>query len=237
MTDGSGVELLEGESEAEYVARQTRLREEAAARMRAKFGASGGLSGRLGGIGSDSYKTAQTQDRGVGSDILSSLGSGLSGLGSATAAVASAGWSASSWLFSKSDAGDIPRSSASGTAGIAKHGTDVAANENSGAAERDPHDISDLLGACAAQSSFEPVHKQSFPESYMHQRAGSRAAEESHLNQSWGAWDAPGRDHHPDAQETRMQSVAMLSRGGSVPRARKIAASKSSSSWDDFETW
>ena len=52
--DPNGVEALPGESEAEYVARQTRLREEAAARMRAKFGASGGLGGgmRMGGVAS-----------------------------------------------------------------------------------------------------------------------------------------------------------------------------------------
>ena len=50
--DPNGVEALEGESEADYVARQTRLREEAAARMRAKFGGSGGLNGRMGGVGS-----------------------------------------------------------------------------------------------------------------------------------------------------------------------------------------
>lgn len=51
-------EALPGESEAEYVARQRRLQEEARERMRAKFGASNGLnangSGKMQGIGSDS---------------------------------------------------------------------------------------------------------------------------------------------------------------------------------------
>ena len=50
--DVHGVEALPGETDAEYAARQARLREEAAARMRAKFGGSGGLNGRMGGCGS-----------------------------------------------------------------------------------------------------------------------------------------------------------------------------------------
>ena len=57
--DPNGMERLLGETDAEYVARQTRLREEARARMAAKFG-SGGLgstpmesSSRMGGTGSD----------------------------------------------------------------------------------------------------------------------------------------------------------------------------------------
>ena len=85
--DASGVEALEGESEAEYVARQNRLREEAAERMRQKFGASGGLNGsvRMGGIGS--------QPQGGGGwgfgESLSSLGGSLSNLASVGIDVAS----------------------------------------------------------------------------------------------------------------------------------------------------
>ena len=88
MPDASGVEPLEGESEADYVARQARLREEAAARMRAKFGASGGLNGgvRMGGIGSSNGGGGGVSS----SDLLSSLGGGLT-----TAA------SGASWLFGK----------------------------------------------------------------------------------------------------------------------------------------
>jgi len=49
-------EPLEGESEADYVARQRRLQEEARERMRQKFGSSSGLKsgGSMQGIGSDS---------------------------------------------------------------------------------------------------------------------------------------------------------------------------------------
>lgn len=55
--DPNGMERLTGESESEYVARQTRLRDEAKERMRAKFGGGGmkGVgSGSSGGFGSQS---------------------------------------------------------------------------------------------------------------------------------------------------------------------------------------
>lgn len=45
--DPNGMERLPGESDADYVARQTRLRDEAKARMAAKFGGGG-----MGGVGS-----------------------------------------------------------------------------------------------------------------------------------------------------------------------------------------
>jgi hypothetical protein len=65
--DPSGMERMAGESDAAYVARQTRLREEAQARMAAKFGS----GGRMGGVGSDpSYNpNAGFGDMGVGSLI------------------------------------------------------------------------------------------------------------------------------------------------------------------------
>jgi len=45
--DPNGMERLKGESDAQYVERQTRLKEQAKARMRAKFGKGG--TGRGGG--------------------------------------------------------------------------------------------------------------------------------------------------------------------------------------------
>jgi hypothetical protein len=47
--DPNGIERLSGESDEQYVMRQTRLRDEAKARMAAKFG---GGAGRMGGVGS-----------------------------------------------------------------------------------------------------------------------------------------------------------------------------------------
>ena len=60
--DASGVEALPGETDEQYVARQTRLREEAAERMRQKFGGSGGLTGgmRMGGVGSQPQQQSRT---------------------------------------------------------------------------------------------------------------------------------------------------------------------------------
>merc|ERR1719203_657768 len=45
--DANGIERLSGESDEQYVMRQTRLRDEAKARMAAKFGGGG-----MGGVGS-----------------------------------------------------------------------------------------------------------------------------------------------------------------------------------------
>jgi len=52
--DRNGVGRLTGETDDQYIARQTRLREEAKARMAAKFGNSGGM----GGVGSNSYSAS-----------------------------------------------------------------------------------------------------------------------------------------------------------------------------------
>ena len=56
--DPNGLERMTGETEQQYIVRQTRLREEARARMQAKFGNTGG---KMGGVGSGSMQ-------GVGSD-------------------------------------------------------------------------------------------------------------------------------------------------------------------------
>lgn len=60
-TDANGMERMVGETDQQYIARQTRLRDEARARMAAKFGgggmggvgSSGGRPGGMAGIGSD----------------------------------------------------------------------------------------------------------------------------------------------------------------------------------------
>lgn len=91
--DPNGMERMTGETEQQYVARQTRLRNEARARMAAKFGNSGGMGGgigsnggsRMGGIGSDS--SYDPNRGGYGGDlnvdsIVSGFGTALSSLGS-----------------------------------------------------------------------------------------------------------------------------------------------------------
>ena len=85
-TDASGMERLAGETDSQYVARQTRLREEAKQRMASKFGSSSGMMGgggsRMQGIGSDS---SYNPNGGGGMD----MGSLYSGLGSVVSSVKS----------------------------------------------------------------------------------------------------------------------------------------------------
>merc|ERR1719413_16827 len=69
--DRNGMERLTGESDEHYVVRQTRLRDEAKARMAAKFGG-GGLSSA--GPSSSSYKPAPSS---FGSSAPSSGGASL----------------------------------------------------------------------------------------------------------------------------------------------------------------
>eukprot|EP00578_Thalassiosira_sp_NH16_P026009 CAMPEP_0181093116 /NCGR_PEP_ID=MMETSP1071-20121207/9277_1 /TAXON_ID=35127 /ORGANISM="Thalassiosira sp., Strain NH16" /LENGTH=510 /DNA_ID=CAMNT_0023175335 /DNA_START=240 /DNA_END=1772 /DNA_ORIENTATION=+ len=105
-TDPNGMERLTGESDEQYIARQTRLRNEAKARMAAKFGGGGGMGGvgsgggssRMGGIGSNpnynphsGYGQTDFDVGALGSSVMSGLGSAFGALstvaGSVTAAV------------------------------------------------------------------------------------------------------------------------------------------------------
>jgi len=65
VEDPNGMERLTGESDEQYIARQTRLRDEAKARMAAKFGGGGG---GMGGVGSGGYSSAGSRMGGIGSD-------------------------------------------------------------------------------------------------------------------------------------------------------------------------
>lgn len=98
--DPNGMERLTGETEQQYVARQTRLRDEAKARMAKKFGGGGGMGGvgssgvgggggrgRMAGIGSDPNYNPNG-GYGVGADL--SMDSFVSGFGSALSMVGSA---------------------------------------------------------------------------------------------------------------------------------------------------
>jgi len=97
--DPNGMERLKGETEAEYVARQTRLRDEAKARMAAKFGGGGmgssmggmGSGGRMSGIGSDSSYDPSRGGYGAGAGLNVDVDSVVAGLGSAFATLGSYG--------------------------------------------------------------------------------------------------------------------------------------------------
>ena len=104
--DPNGMERLTGETDEQYVARQTRLRDEAKARMAAKFGGGGGMGGvgsgggmgggggRMGGIGSDSSYNPATGGYGGGMggsvDVNAVTDSLVSGFGAAFGALGSA---------------------------------------------------------------------------------------------------------------------------------------------------
>jgi hypothetical protein len=71
-----GTDPLPGETEAQYVARQRLLQEEARERMRQKFGASNGLRSSSGGAGGGGSKM-----QGIGSDPNYNPGAGGAGAG------------------------------------------------------------------------------------------------------------------------------------------------------------
>jgi ADP-ribosylation factor GTPase-activating protein 1 len=106
--DPSGMERLPGETDNQYIARQTRLREEAKARMAAKFGNNGGgLGGKrvMGGVGSSPHPSQQSG--GFGGFNLDSLTTGLAGVTS----TAATGFG-SAWSLAKDTAGSVKSSKA-----------------------------------------------------------------------------------------------------------------------------
>lgn len=125
----SGVEALPGETEAAYVARQTRERDEAAARMRAKFGTSGGLNGKMGGYGPSGYGGSGGGGGGGGGlGLLSSLGSFAAAALESAAEVTSSGAAAAAIAVSS---------------GLEKL---PVRSEISGGFGREPKDLADVLG-------------------------------------------------------------------------------------------
>lgn len=100
-----GTDPLPGESEAEYVARQKKLQDMARERMRAKFGSSSGLSGKMGGVGSDpSYNPNRA---GSSSDITNLASDAFSFLGSTMNKVTDNVKSGEGWNFLKKGASDL----------------------------------------------------------------------------------------------------------------------------------
>jgi len=222
--DANGVEALPGESEAEYVARQTRLREEAAARMRAKFGGSGGLSGgmRMGGVGSGG------NTGGGASELLSSLGTSAAGGLSSLAGNAS-------WLLG---------SAAETASALAA----TVSEKAKGSGQREPdqedeysRDISDLLGSATVQdlpqkppASRPAVQDDGWNGSWDAPAPKSASLPKPAINDGWnGSWDVPAPTTPAPAPSTH---VAITPAGASTGGRRKVAAAKvaKDSSWDDW---
>lgn len=100
-----GTDPLPGESEADYVARQKKLQDMARERMRAKFGASSGLSGKMGGVGSDpNYNPNRAGSSG---DITGLASDAFSFLGSTMNKVTDNVKSGDGWNFLKKGASDL----------------------------------------------------------------------------------------------------------------------------------
>jgi len=87
--DLNGMERLRGDSDAEYVACQTRLKDEARARMAAKFGNFSGFNGygrmSMGGVGSNLNYNPRTDSYGNSSGIAlnANMDDLVAGIGSA----------------------------------------------------------------------------------------------------------------------------------------------------------
>ena len=253
--DASGVEPLEGESEAEYVARQTRLREEAAARMRAKFGGSGGLHGgmTMGGIGS--------QPQGGASGGL--LSGGLSKLGSvAGAGLSIAGALASVGAEAVKTAAETAREKVSARAsGGSFSSADFAhlSKPGSGGVAEGSRDLSDLLGAVDVSDRPTPpvVQKASSTPSRAFGSSNdvttAFGSSKSFGNDGWGDdWDRPAASAAPPKAPMPLPTAAPSSGitpaspasssmhfGGvtSATKPKKVAAVKTKggdSGWDDW---
>jgi hypothetical protein len=88
--DANGMERMAGESDQQYVDRQTRLREEARVRMQSKFGGSGMRGSGMQGVGSDpNYNPGGGGGMDLVSGVSSAFSTGLSFMGGAANSVAS----------------------------------------------------------------------------------------------------------------------------------------------------
>jgi len=145
-TDVDGVAALQGESEAEYVARQARIRQEAAERMRQKFGSSGGLGGgSLGGIGSNGCGShGSPPSRSAASAAAVVAQTAASGLGTA----ASVGLSYASWGLQKA----VGTASAAVEAARQRTSSDRVGEDAT--VGEDSRDLSDLLGRADAAGDY-----------------------------------------------------------------------------------
>jgi len=228
------VEPLAGESEADYVARQAQLREEAAARMRAKFGASGGLGGsiRMGGIGSSPI--ASDRNRSASGELLTS---GLSALGSAAS---SAGWLLGSAASSAAAAAVTAKDKISSARGMIRQPSAFSASDvahlqhtsGSPSCVEGSSDISDLLGGFEREETAASGHVPSVaPASTPALSSVSDLAPSQNDNRIGDGWGVT-----PPSLPSAAPTLGHFSSGsgsGVVVR-RKVAAVKGSSDgWDD----
>jgi len=131
-TDPNGMERLTGESDEQYIARQTRLRNEAKARMSAKFGGGGmggGGGGSMGGVGSDpNYNPNAGYGGGGDFDVGAISSSVVSGLGMAFGALSTAASSVSAAVQDENTQRQIASTAGSFWGGLSTGATNFVNN-------------------------------------------------------------------------------------------------------------
>ena len=233
--DANGMERLPGESDQQYIARQTRLRDEARARMAAKFGGSG-----MGGVGAGSRSSMQ----GIGSDPnynphgASASSSGVfgvdslvSGLGSAIISAGSVANSVKNSVLSEDNMNAV-RSTSSSFWGSLTAGVSTVASSVSSSGVDQPDGLADLQREIASQkpsqSVYSGVGSDSFRKSSVNPASlptvpTSSAAPSSSLKEAQGL---PGEDRNGIVRltgETDEQYVLRQTRLRDEARARMAA--------------
>lgn len=153
-TDPNGMERLPGETDQQYIARQTRLREEAKARMSAKFGGSGmggtGSGGsRMAGIGSDPHYNPNSSSMG-GSFAMDSM---VTGLGSVIGSAGAMASSVQRSVLSQENMNAVKSTSASFWGSLAAGVNTVASSISSATDENDG--LADLQREVAAHKPVQ----------------------------------------------------------------------------------
>jgi hypothetical protein len=213
--DPNGMERLLGETDAQYVARQTRLREEAKARMTAKFG-NNGLSnsssvsnnngGRMQGIGSDSRYNPNTGGYGNSNNTndfdVSSL---VTGLGS----VFGSAMNTAKSLADEQTIQAVKSTGASFWGGLTSTVSTVASSITS---PQDDHDgLAELQRQIASQKSTQPAGSK-------YGGFGSDSMLNNNNNTSSSVSGTPSRNimnnNYPTSTTTTTASSAPSSFGG-----------------------
>lgn len=229
--DPNGMERLTGESDEMYIARQTRLRNEAKARMAAKFGSGGmggvggggGMGGGMGGIGSDpnynrhsGYGSSDFDVSALSSTVISGLGSAFGALSTVANSVTSAVTDEST----KRQLADVSTSVASTagnfwgglSAGASKLISNVTQSDDAGS-----DGLADLQRQFHSQRSTNPNSKYSgFGSDGM--MGGSGSANNIGGGSSGGGWGSMGSTATPFSSPTMPATNSMLMTSSSTLR-------------------
>lgn len=157
-TDPNGMERLTSESDDQYVARQTRLRNEAKARMAAKFGGGGMGSGSMGGVGSD--PNYNPNGGGGDYDVSAISSSVVSGFGMAFGALSSAASSVSAAVQDENTQRQIASTAGSFWGGLSTGATNLMNNVTQ-PDDQGADGLADLQRQFHSQVSVKPNSKYS----------------------------------------------------------------------------